>query len=115
MNRNEPPDESELPLVKSAVSRTDARLAIIDEEIAKLQKTLKELEENRASLLSYKVILSPLRRIPPEVLGQIFSWTLPSVDDEWCCNKWDATDSPWNLTHVSSFWRAVSLSTPSLW
>ncbi|KAJ7663886.1 hypothetical protein DFH06DRAFT_986571 [Mycena polygramma] len=58
------------------------RLAIIDEEIAKLRETLKQLEEDRASLLSYKVILSPLRRMPPEVLGQIFSWTLPSVDDE---------------------------------
>ncbi|KAJ6457433.1 hypothetical protein C8R47DRAFT_1227465 [Mycena vitilis] len=92
MNNNEPPDESELPL--SAVSQTDARLAIIDEEIAKLRERLNQLED------------AP-RGARPDILV-----TLPSVDDEWCRNKWDATDC---LTHVSGFCRAVSLSTPSLW
>ncbi|KAJ7663891.1 hypothetical protein DFH06DRAFT_1295890 [Mycena polygramma] len=107
VNNNEPPDESELPLVQLAVSQTNARLAIIDEEIAKLRETLKQLEEDRASLLSY--------RDAPEVLSQIFSWALPSLNEEWRRNKLDTTDSPWNLTHVSGLWRAVSLSTPSLW
>ncbi|KAJ7663896.1 hypothetical protein DFH06DRAFT_335799, partial [Mycena polygramma] len=115
LNGNEPPEESELPLVQSLVSQTDARSAILDQEIARLQETLKHLEEDRASLLNYRVILSPLRRMPPEVLSQIFSWTLPSLNEEWRRNRLDVTDSPWTLGRVSGLWRAVSLSTPSLW
>ncbi|KAJ6457435.1 hypothetical protein C8R47DRAFT_1164359 [Mycena vitilis] len=115
LNGNEPPEESELPLVQSLVSQNDARSAILDEEITKLRETLRQLEQDRASLLSYRVILSPLRRMPPEVLSQIFLWTLPSLSEEWRRNRLDAPDSPWNLTRVSGLWRAVSLSTPSLW
>ncbi|KAJ7498137.1 hypothetical protein B0H11DRAFT_1998823 [Mycena galericulata] len=51
--------------------------------------------------------------MPPEVLGEIFWWTLPAeaLDRGWSVVK----DSPWTLTHVSHRWRAIASSTPSLW
>ncbi|KAJ7498125.1 hypothetical protein B0H11DRAFT_1998782, partial [Mycena galericulata] len=52
--------------------------------------------------------------MPPEVLGEIFLWTLSSADEMnhgWSVLK----DSPWTLTHVSHRWRAIASSTPSLW
>ncbi|KAJ7609363.1 hypothetical protein DFH06DRAFT_1308932 [Mycena polygramma] len=53
--------------------------------------------------------------MPPEVLAEIFSWTLPSprklVRHQTLC----ITDSPWVLTHVSCRWRITAISTPSLW
>ncbi|KAJ7498230.1 hypothetical protein B0H11DRAFT_1999113, partial [Mycena galericulata] len=60
-----------------------------------------------------KGIVSPLRRMPPEVLGEIFSWTLPLPVETWSCSRLD--ESPWVLTHICSRWRAISLATPSLW
>ncbi|KAJ7312425.1 hypothetical protein DFH08DRAFT_791395 [Mycena albidolilacea] len=77
LNSNEPPDESEFLFVRSVVSGAEASLAGLDAEIANLQANLKRLEEERAALFSYqtrnRAILSPLRRIPPELLREIFS------------------------------------------
>jgi hypothetical protein len=65
------------------ISDADARLACLDDEISTLEEKLQQLEEERASLSHYwtrnKVILSPLRRMPSEVLGEIFLLTLRSV------------------------------------
>ncbi|KAJ7113985.1 hypothetical protein C8R44DRAFT_560379, partial [Mycena epipterygia] len=77
------------------------------------------LEEEHASLASYytqnKGILSPLRRMPPEVLAEIFSWTLPWVHDAMGRWRFDAKSCPWVLTHICGRWRQVAISTPSLW
>ncbi|KAF7345514.1 ABC protein [Mycena venus] len=119
LNTNEPPEESELVFIQSVISEANARLTSLNYEISKLQPTLKWSEEERASVLSYRTrneaILSPLRRIPPEVLADIFWWTLPSLNDEWARGTFDVAHSPWVLTWISARWRAVSVSTPSLW
>ncbi|KAJ7312408.1 hypothetical protein DFH08DRAFT_645378, partial [Mycena albidolilacea] len=117
-NSNEPPDESEFPFVRSVVSKTEASLAGLDAEIANLRENLKRLEEDRAALFSYQMrntaILSPLRRVPPELLREIFSWTLPLLESPGEVSH-GIGQSPWLITQISSRWRAVSLSTPSLW
>ncbi|KAJ7605298.1 hypothetical protein FB45DRAFT_1042430 [Roridomyces roridus] len=54
------------------------------------------------------------KRMPPEILADIFSWTLPPMNEL----RGDVSDletSPWVLTQVCSRWRDISLSTPSLW
>ncbi|KAJ7483451.1 hypothetical protein FB451DRAFT_1170051 [Mycena latifolia] len=116
LNSNVAPEGAELVFFRSVVSKTGGRLGYLDDEIARLRNQLKELEEEHAVLSSYhaqnRAILSPLRRMPPEVLGQIFSWTLPSARTR---IGRDLESSPWILTHISSRWRAISLSTPSLW
>ncbi|KAJ7113894.1 hypothetical protein C8R44DRAFT_740778 [Mycena epipterygia] len=62
-------------------------------------------------------ILSPVRGMPAELLGEIFLWTLPPADIDDTRRRWsfNAKESPWVLTHISGRWRAVALSTPSLW
>ncbi|KAF7356296.1 F-box domain-containing protein [Mycena venus] len=119
LTSNEPPEESESTFIQSLISKTDAPLARLDKEISKLQEHLKMLEEAREFLRGYrtwnKAIFSPLRRIPPEVLREIFSWTLPSIRDALHSGRFEMGQSPWVLTQVCSRWRAVSISTPSLW
>ncbi|KAF8211032.1 hypothetical protein K438DRAFT_102106 [Mycena galopus ATCC 62051] len=126
LNTNEPAEGSDLTFIHSLISNTDARLAFLDHEIpnlqeklSKLQKTLKQLEDERASLSSYqtriRATLSPLRRMPPEVLAEIFMWTLSSIGDALTGGRFHVARSPWLLTQISSRWRAVSLATPSLW
>ncbi|KAJ6457441.1 hypothetical protein C8R47DRAFT_1164374 [Mycena vitilis] len=115
LSTNEPPDEADLSLIQSALSQADARLAALNEGMSRLQDRLKQLEEERASVSSYRLrirnILSPLRRIPPEILGEIFFQSL-SFSTGYSLN---VQASPWVLTYVSRRWRAVSLPTPSLW
>ncbi|KAJ6465180.1 hypothetical protein C8R47DRAFT_1326523 [Mycena vitilis] len=119
LNNNQPPDDSEISFIRLAISSTDAPLTRLDEEISKLQKTLKRLEEERALLSSHRTrniaILSPLRRMPPEVLSEIFLWAVPSTTDALRCTKFDMDASPWVLLRTSSRWRAIALYTPSLW
>ncbi|KAJ6471862.1 hypothetical protein C8R45DRAFT_874684 [Mycena sanguinolenta] len=118
LSTNEPPDDSDFEFIHSVISEADVRLACLNDEISNLQDKLKQLQDERESLSNYltrnKAILSPLRRMPPELLGEIFSWTLPSMRETWTREGYVA-DSPWVLSHTSGSWRVVSLSIPSLW
>ncbi|KAJ7138195.1 hypothetical protein C8R44DRAFT_341636 [Mycena epipterygia] len=114
LTSNEVPLASDESIVKSVISTARARLALVEREIAQLRDRMKSLKEERTSLSRHIGIVSPLRRMPPEVLGEIFSWTLPSVGELRQTN-FGIADSPWVLTYVSSHWRAVALSLPSLW
>ncbi|KAJ7654616.1 hypothetical protein DFH06DRAFT_517985 [Mycena polygramma] len=121
LNSNQPPDDSDIGLVRSVISKTDAPLARLDDEISRLRNTLKGLEEERALLLGHrtrnKAIISVLRRIPTEVLGEIFLHTLPPTFGAAAHRRrtLNMGASPWVLTHISAHWRTVASSTPSLW
>ncbi|KAF7345515.1 F-box domain-containing protein [Mycena venus] len=110
---------SELTLIHTDILDVDAHLACVENKISKLQERVNQLEEERVSLSSFRTrniaILSPLRRVPPEVLGEIFWWTLPSITNELDWGKFDISQCPWVLTQISSRWRTISISTPSLW
>ncbi|KAJ7173295.1 hypothetical protein C8R46DRAFT_1348013 [Mycena filopes] len=118
LNSNETPLDSEILLIKSTTSQIDARMITIDEEIALLHRRLQQLTDERQSLVRLRsqnsTIGSPLRRFPPEVLAEIFTWTLPAL---WSMSGqgFSSNDSPWLLTHVSRSWRAIAISTSSLW
>ncbi|KAJ7104919.1 hypothetical protein C8R44DRAFT_566289, partial [Mycena epipterygia] len=76
LNTNEPPEDPEVTFVLAVVSKIAPRLACLDHEILQLRNQLEQLEAKRVPLSSFlaqnNVILSPLRRIPSEVLGEIF-------------------------------------------
>ncbi|KAJ7173320.1 hypothetical protein C8R46DRAFT_113199 [Mycena filopes] len=118
LNSNETPLDSEIMLIKSTTSQIDARMIAIDEEIASLHRRLQQLTDERQSLVRLRsrnsALVSPLRRFPPEVLAEIFTWTLPAA---WSLSGYpfSSDDSPWSLTHVSRSWRAIAISTSSLW
>ncbi|KAK7024981.1 F-box domain-containing protein [Favolaschia claudopus] len=116
LNSNNPPaTDTETAIVQDVLSKLDHDLAILDDELSTLQARIESSRARRTSLLDYRIrlrsITSPLRRMPTELLQDIFSWSLPSVDNRGV----QLRQSPWLLTHVCSHWRAVSLSMPSLW
>ncbi|KAF7371186.1 ABC protein [Mycena sanguinolenta] len=120
LSSNDPPYEScDVELVDSVVSETEKCLERIDDRIARLRSRLAQLEHQRLSLSKHlarnKSILSPLRRLPDEILVEIFSWTLPSIVTMRRRGSFDVTQPPWILGHISSRWRAVALASPSLW
>ncbi|KAJ6471875.1 hypothetical protein C8R45DRAFT_1164424 [Mycena sanguinolenta] len=73
----------------STICQADGHLAWLRHEIARLREhlkdseELKQLEEEWVLISSYRAesrtILSPLRRMPPELLCEIFGWTLASA------------------------------------
>ncbi|KAJ6459933.1 hypothetical protein C8R45DRAFT_842883, partial [Mycena sanguinolenta] len=111
---NEPPRKHESALIRHFVEKTSICLASLDAEISEVKDRLQQLKEQRTALSGLharsKKILSPQRQMPPEILGEIFAWTLPSAHDIFGTRR-----CPWILTHVCSRWRAVALSIPSLW
>ncbi|KAJ7605289.1 hypothetical protein FB45DRAFT_490364 [Roridomyces roridus] len=111
VNSNEPPNAVEESFFQDAALTTGARLTQLDQEIRALQAERAQLQVQQRQNHS---VLSPLRRLPPEVLAEIFSWTLPPTE-KLNGNVSDMKTSPWVLTQVSSRWRDISVSTSSLW
>lgn len=63
-----------------------------------------------------RTALSCVRRVPPELVSEIFAMCVPShVDDKQPWSTLDMACVPWVLARVSSSWRAVAISQPELW
>ncbi|KAK7031840.1 F-box domain-containing protein [Favolaschia claudopus] len=119
LHSNEAPFDTELTDFRNVIRKTGTPLARLDDEIARTRRHLQDLEDRRAELWSFREqnrgVLSPLRRVPLEVLGEIFQWALPLPQDSPLRKGFRISDSPWNLTHVCRRWRDVAISAPSLW
>jgi len=109
------PTDAELDAVRASLVHPVQRVFSLDAEIRDLETALHKLRVEKGCLQSYidthKIIFSPARRIPPEILATIFTHTLPHDRFPTRSSK----ESPLLLGRVCSLWRAVSLSTPELW
>ncbi|KAJ7609309.1 hypothetical protein DFH06DRAFT_187089 [Mycena polygramma] len=114
LNSNEAPLGPDVTIIQSTISKIDEHMAELDAEVERVHERMRELQEERALFSDYRhqnhAVLSPVRRIPPEVLGEIVSWT-PRRGRR----KTRMKDSPWLFTHVSQYWRAVAVSHSKLW
>ncbi|KAJ7608712.1 hypothetical protein FB45DRAFT_845849 [Roridomyces roridus] len=120
---NDRPSELEVLQVREIQTEAQKKLDIIearlDEELEG-HSTLEILERNGAALRKTielcQSILSATRQLPPEILTQIFLFSLPSMEEARRM-EWDQSlqKSPWVLCHVCSRWRAVALASPALW
>ncbi|KAF8889127.1 hypothetical protein BD779DRAFT_1522106 [Infundibulicybe gibba] len=106
-NRN--PTSSEVTYLKDIIERAQEAFLIADEGSKQIKSVLDGWLEQRAQLLriieGHKTILSPLRRLPPEVLGEIFIAYLGV----------GGMFAPILLSHLCSRWRIIVLDTPRLW
>jgi hypothetical protein len=82
--------------------------------ISPLEVQIKDLLLRHHALCNHRQILatllSPVRRLPPELLGEIFRHCLPQDYQEKGAHQ--AVMLP---SHVCKHWRDVALSTPALW
>ncbi|KAF7299767.1 hypothetical protein HMN09_00982600 [Mycena chlorophos] len=100
-DRNYCPTDDELQQIKSLLVEARTRLARIEQERDALA----------GEIAAYEALISPIRRIPDDVLEEIFSACLPS--DRNCAMS--ASDAPLLLGRVCGRWRNVAFRTPSLW
>ena len=98
------PEES---LIRSTYWQTDSIISSLDIQIDKLLLERRNFCDYRQMLAN---LLSPVRFLPPELLGEIFRYCLPQDYDEAGAHK--AVMLP---SHVCKRWRDVAFSTPALW
>ncbi|KAH7869706.1 uncharacterized protein C8R40DRAFT_720048 [Lentinula edodes] len=112
LDNNEPPSSYQIPFINEHTGRLDAYLAKVH---ARLRKA-------RGEILRYRSILSGIRRLPPEILSEIFVHCMrpiPTTKHRIGRFKTYPNPSPRNalyaLSQVCRKWRNVALSTPALW
>ncbi|KAK6977581.1 hypothetical protein R3P38DRAFT_2810119 [Favolaschia claudopus] len=108
-------NDDEVLEILNLIAEPARQLCSIEAEIADLQKAIDKLEEKRRDLNVYvdghKALISPVRRMPPDVLSEIFIACLPTHRN--CAMS--ASEAPVLLGRICSSWRALSLATPRLW
>jgi len=107
---NELPTETKLQETRELHSQVNEDLVQIDAEIERLKA---KREDVQRSLDIYDTILSPARRLLPDILQEIFYHCLSSDGPIYAILS--ASEVPMLLTRVCSLWRSVALSSPRIW
>ncbi|KAJ6507432.1 hypothetical protein C8R47DRAFT_966800 [Mycena vitilis] len=109
------PSDREVLEISNILVEPRQRLKQLDDKIANLQKAMDELAEERegvqAFVSAHSALISPLRRMPLDIIQEIFLACLPTHRN--CVMS--ASEAPVLLGRICSSWRAISLSTPRLW
>ncbi|KAJ6498733.1 hypothetical protein C8R45DRAFT_93465 [Mycena sanguinolenta] len=109
------PQDEEITQIKALLNQPCLRLKSIEQEMALIQKALDKLTAERDALEAYvdahKALLSPVRRLPRDIIETIFLACLPTHRN--CAMS--AQEAPVLLGRICGSWRAISLSTPLLW
>jgi hypothetical protein len=107
-NTNYVPSDDEIESIqKDLVSRS--------EELARLNERIRELSAQRDEIQvyidSHKALISHPRRLPPDIVREIFIACLPTGRNA----VMSAREAPLLLCRIYSTWRTIALSTPRLW
>ncbi|KDR83067.1 hypothetical protein GALMADRAFT_24963, partial [Galerina marginata CBS 339.88] len=115
LTNNDLPSESVIREIKKAMEEPLAELSMSEVEIERLEKHLQELRRThdgiKTSLNPYYTVLSPIRRVPPDILHEIFFHCLPTQRN----STMSSTDAPILLTHICRTWRETALTSPRIW
>ncbi|KAJ7463657.1 hypothetical protein FB451DRAFT_1370582 [Mycena latifolia] len=121
---NDPVLESNAGELRSVLSEARIHLAHLERRISEgsfffgTRRLARERDELQARVSLYANILSPLRRMPPELLAEIFAFAVlsdpgPSGTAPACARA--ASRMKWSLAQVCRRWRAICVSLPRLW
>ncbi|KAJ7221294.1 hypothetical protein GGX14DRAFT_669313 [Mycena pura] len=107
--------DNEVTEIETILIEPSRRIEFLDDEITKMQRVIDKLTEERNTLTAYidghRALLSPMRRLPRDIIQEIFIACMPT--DRNCVMS--ATEAPVLLGRICSGWRAISFSTPRLW
>ncbi|KDR83093.1 hypothetical protein GALMADRAFT_869696 [Galerina marginata CBS 339.88] len=112
---NNPPSEATILKVNELLSTPLKDLNELDVEILQFERHLLDLKAKRVAVQDtvkkYTSIISIVRRIPIDILHQIFYHCLPTHRNPVMA----ASEAPLLLTRICSSWRATALSSPRIW
>ena len=113
-----PSSEVERCKIRHHISDLERNLIIIDAKTAQISESsvpvYREREACRQSVEAHKMLLSPARRIPVEIISRVFLECLPAHGET---NKSEPSShsAPLLVSAICSGWRQVAISTPYLW
>ncbi|PPQ70717.1 hypothetical protein CVT24_000834 [Panaeolus cyanescens] len=109
-----PPDDI-IAELKELLEEPAKELDKAERDVLLLSLVLARVKLRRDSLAekirSYSPILSPIRQLPPDILGEIFYHCL-SIHRNPIMHS---SEAPLLLTRVCRSWRSIAYSTPKLW
>ncbi|KAJ7508354.1 hypothetical protein B0H11DRAFT_2304089 [Mycena galericulata] len=109
---NDVPSNAEAFQSRREIREARVLLSKVAIEIKGLAQKALERRHLYHHIEQHRVVLLPLRGFPPEIMNQIFLWARP---ESGVMIPPSNRQSPWNLSHVCSRWRAIALSIPALW
>jgi hypothetical protein len=108
LSTNYIPSDEEIDLIRMELVSNTQELARIDERICELSA---QRDQIQAYIDSHKALISHPRRLPVDILREIFIACLPANRNA-VISAWEA---PLLLGRICSAWRTIALSTPRLW
>ncbi|KAF9462687.1 hypothetical protein BDZ94DRAFT_1260512 [Collybia nuda] len=102
------PTDDELKQIRQLIIQPSMQRDILDAEISRLQAQREQLND---FVTHHQALLSPIRRIPPDILQEIFVRCLPAKHNSIMSHR----EAPLLFGRVCSYWRNLSRATPELW
>ncbi|KAF6763768.1 hypothetical protein DFP72DRAFT_745097, partial [Ephemerocybe angulata] len=115
LDTNYSPDAKQAHQIQAYLNAPRNELAVLDAEVDAAERALNALRTKQARLrrhiAAHEALVHPIRRIPDELLQEIFQHCLPTRHMPTLSNR----SAPILLTRVSRPWRALAFGTPTLW
>jgi len=121
------PTQLEEASLNDAISKYEEESKQLDQSVADLRAQIVDSKARKVKvtlmLKTAKGVLAPIRRIPEEVLGEVFYWCTqtPALSSDNFFTSWPgweipipSTDAPFSLLRVCHLWRRITLRTPKL-
>ncbi|KAJ7767109.1 hypothetical protein B0H16DRAFT_350848 [Mycena metata] len=119
LHSNYLPPDSVIVGTRREMALAETGIVHVEEKMADLERVIDRLRLRRQGLHDFIAkhrrvlgrVLAPIRRLPNELLSEIFSHCVERDPYEWD----PTTNVEWILVLVSRAWRAVSISMPQMW
>ncbi|KAF7362689.1 hypothetical protein MVEN_00618200 [Mycena venus] len=115
LGTNVVPTDAECDNIRALLQAPRKELADVTQEITRLQSLIDEATRKRDELEQYidahLALVSPVRRLPEDIVRAIFMETLPASRN--CTLSSD--EMPLLLCRICKSWRALALTTPRIW
>ncbi|KAF7367728.1 hypothetical protein MSAN_00836700 [Mycena sanguinolenta] len=115
LGTNDVPSDEEIAHLRDFLVGPTEQLAKIQAQIDEMELVVGQLKAKRESLQTdidaHKALISPMRRVPEDVLREIFVACLPTTH----IAVIDIAEAPLLLGRICKRWRVVAYSTPMLW
>ncbi|KAJ7137877.1 hypothetical protein C8R44DRAFT_607043, partial [Mycena epipterygia] len=116
LTSNDEPSLEEAAVVRQLLKELETAALDLDSD-SQPQNARAHLEQDLQTRINlHKAILSPHRRLPAEVLHEIFTYLVPALRETSPDNSHLASLLiPWSLALVCRRWRSIALSIEELW
>ncbi|KAJ7214717.1 hypothetical protein B0H12DRAFT_971980, partial [Mycena haematopus] len=115
LHTNAVPTDAECDRIRDFLQGPRKELVDLSNKITQLQSLLHEAthrrDELQESISAHLALLSPFRRLPDDIIREIFIATHPSTRNP----SFSSDEPPLVLCRTCKSWRNIALTTPRLW